>query len=236
MAGFQAYDKIKIIVVGDSGVGKTSLVHLMCHNEPNSNPGYTIGCSVEVKLHDYKAGTPSEKTYFTELWDIGGSSSHQNSRSIFYNNVNGIILVHDLTNRKSHQNLRRWLGEVLNKNDAKDFNSGYDFDPEQFAGNQIPILLVGTKADLAQTLREKVISRSSSIAEECGADEMNLDCNDCKCLSPGSTNAVKLSRFFDKVTERRFYSHQVPPNQFGNVIKRTPCTYREKAGTYEDVS
>ncbi|VDI81723.1 Rab-like protein 3 [Mytilus galloprovincialis] len=213
MAGFQAYDKIKIIVVGDSGVGKTSLVHLMCHNEPNSNPGYTIGCSVEVKLHDYKAGTPSEKTYFTELWDIGGSSSHQNSRSIFYNNVNGIILVHDLTNRKSHQNLRKWLGEVLNKNDAKDFNNGYDFDPEQFAGNQIPILVVGTKADLAQTLREKVISRSSSIAEECGADEMNLDCNDCKCLSPGSTNSVKMSRFFDKVTERRFYSHQMSHTQ-----------------------
>ncbi|VDI81724.1 Rab-like protein 3 [Mytilus galloprovincialis] len=236
MAGFQAYDKIKIIVVGDSGVGKTSLVHLMCHNEPNSNPGYTIGCSVEVKLHDYKAGTPSEKTYFTELWDIGGSSSHQNSRSIFYNNVNGIILVHDLTNRKSHQNLRKWLGEVLNKNDAKDFNNGYDFDPEQFAGNQIPILVVGTKADLAQTLREKVISRSSSIAEECGADEMNLDCNDCKCLSPGSTNSVKMSRFFDKVTERRFYSHQMSHTQFGNVVKRTPCTYREKAGTYEDVS
>jgi Rab-like protein 3 len=38
----------------------------------------------------------------------------------------------------------------------------------------MPILVVGTKADLAKTLREKVISRSSSIAEECGADEMNL--------------------------------------------------------------
>jgi Rab-like protein 3 len=46
----------------------------------------------------------------------------------------------------------------------------YDYDPEQFAGNQMPILVVGTKADLAKTLREKVISRSSSIAEECGAD------------------------------------------------------------------
>jgi hypothetical protein len=34
----------------------------------------------------------------------------------------------------------------------------------------MPILVVGTKADLAKTLREKVISRSSSIAEECGAD------------------------------------------------------------------
>lgn len=53
----------------------------------------------------------------------------------------------------------------------------YDYDPEQFAGNQLPILVVGTKTDLAHILREKVISRSSTIAEECGADEMNLVIN-----------------------------------------------------------
>jgi len=46
-----------------------------------------------LQLHDYKAGTPSEKTYFTELWDIGGSSSHENSRSIFYNNLNGKFVL-----------------------------------------------------------------------------------------------------------------------------------------------
>jgi Rab-like protein 3 len=39
---------------------------------------------------------------------------------------NDFILVHDLTNRKSHQNLHRWLAEVLNRNDAKDSNNGYD--------------------------------------------------------------------------------------------------------------
>ncbi|XP_021349721.1 rab-like protein 3 [Mizuhopecten yessoensis] len=117
-----AVDKIKIVVVGDSGVGKTSLVHLICHNETTSNPGWTIGCSVEVKLHEYKAGTPSQKTYFTELWDVVGSTSHENSRAIFYNPVHGIILVHDLTNRKSHHNLRKWLQEVLNRDNPKDNN------------------------------------------------------------------------------------------------------------------
>ncbi|KAK6187809.1 hypothetical protein SNE40_005750 [Patella caerulea] len=202
-----AIDKVKVLVVGDSGVGKTSFVHLACHSEPYSNPGATIGCSVEVKLHGYKAGLPGEKEYFVELWDIGGSSSHRNSRSIFYNLVNGIILVHDLSNRKSHQNLRKWLAEVLDKGNDK-VNNGYDYDPEQFAGNQIPILVIGTKADQAQSLNGNVLSKRSSVAEECGADEFNIDCTHMKYLTPGSTNSVKLARFFDKVIERRYSANQ----------------------------
>ncbi|XP_041353516.1 rab-like protein 3 [Gigantopelta aegis] len=203
-----AFDKVKIVVVGDSGVGKTSLVHLVCHNEPSNIPSATIGCSVEVKLHEYHAALPSEKTYFLELWDIGGSSSHRSSRSIFYNSVNGIILVHDLTNRKSQQNLRKWLAEVLDK-DTIEVANGYDqFDSELFAGNQTPILLIGTKADLAQSLREVNKSRASSLAEECRAEEVSLDCMQVKYLAPGSTNAVKLTKFFDKVIERRYGGSQ----------------------------
>lgn len=42
--------KVKVLVLGDSGVGKSSLTHLLCHREANKNPGYTIGCSVEIKV------------------------------------------------------------------------------------------------------------------------------------------------------------------------------------------
>ncbi|XP_035223706.1 rab-like protein 3 [Stegodyphus dumicola] len=117
-------EKVKILVVGDSGVGKSSLVHLICHFEAITNPSWTIGCSVEVKLHEYKEGTPFQKTYFVELWDVGGSSSHRNSRAVFYNSFHGIILVHDLTNRKSKQNLRKWLAEVLWKDTSPKKNNG----------------------------------------------------------------------------------------------------------------
>lgn len=49
-----------------------------------------------------------------------------------------------------------------------------DYDQELFAGIQIPIMVVGCKADQAQNLREKSPSGRSSVAEECGADEFNL--------------------------------------------------------------
>ena len=48
------------------------------------------------------------------------------------------------------------------------------YDPEQFAGSHIPMLVIGTKLDLAEAVRDSNLNRPSSIAEDCGADEINL--------------------------------------------------------------
>lgn len=49
-----------------------------------------------LQVHDYKEGTPEEKTYYIELWDVGGSvgsaSSVKSTRAVFYNSVNGKLL------------------------------------------------------------------------------------------------------------------------------------------------
>ena len=50
----------------------------------------------------------------------------------------------------------------------------FSYDPEQFADTHTPILVIGTKVDLAQVVNNSVLKRSASIAEECGADELNL--------------------------------------------------------------
>jgi Rab-like protein 3 len=218
------FDRVRILVVGDAGVGKTSLVHLISQCEPILNPYWTIGCSVEVKLHDYKAGTPFEKTYFLELWDVGGWSSHQSSRSVFYNPVHGIILVHDLTNKKSQQNLRKWLSEVLNR-DAKDPADECDYDAEQFVGSSVPILVVGTKLDLVPPTTNGSAQRGFSIAEECGADEINLDCTHVRHLAAGTSNAVRLSRFFDKVIERKYPSRDTSAQNLQSDRRRPLSAY-----------
>ena len=59
-----ATDRARILVLGDSGVGKTSLVHLIAHGKPLSQISYTVGAAVEVKLHEYREGTASQKTYW----------------------------------------------------------------------------------------------------------------------------------------------------------------------------
>ena len=236
-----AVEKVRILVVGDSGVGKTSLVNLMCHDESISSPAWTIGCTVEVKLYDYKERNPGARTVFLEFWDVGGSANHRNTRSIFYSSVNGLILVHDLTNRKSTLNLRKWLAEVLNagkengtvKCNDNLFDLGFkestdDFDPEQFAGNQVPILIVGTKLDQGGTARASQCVRG--LAEEVGADIVSLDCRDAKQLKEGSPNNKKLKGFFDKVIERRFYARDILQGQFN------PSHGYQESGRYFDRS
>ncbi len=95
-------DKVRIIVIGDSGVGKTSLIHTLCHGEPIINPTWTIGCSVDVKLHEYREGTSSQKTFFVELWDVGGSSGHKNTRSVFYTPAHGKLVKNKLSSKLNY--------------------------------------------------------------------------------------------------------------------------------------
>uniref|UniRef100_A0A240SXD5 Uncharacterized protein n=1 Tax=Glossina palpalis gambiensis TaxID=67801 RepID=A0A240SXD5_9MUSC len=213
-------DKVRIILVGDSGVGKTCFTHLIAHNECLNRPGWTVGCNIEVKLHEYKEGTSQQKLYFIELFDIGGSLSHKNSRNVFYTAIHGIILVHDLTNRKSHGNLRDWLYEILSKDGKNTYKSSSvmggittesnGFDPEEFIGaTQIPILVVGTKLDLVDEKRHpKTVQKAGGIGktEQCGAEEIWLNCRDPRSIAAGTTDAVKLARFFDRVIEKKQHS------------------------------
>jgi Rab-like protein 3 len=225
-----ATDRIKVLVLGDSGVGKTSLVHLICHNQTVSNASWTIGTSIEIKLHEYQEGTPNQRSTFIELWDVGGSRSHFTARPILFHGFHGLILVHDLSNRKSQGNLRKWLSEVFFRRDFSSMtglNSGgikegimnglsafmgsppsfdeVDFDPEAFAEKSIPVLVVGTKLDQSQgSYNPDRRNRASSVASECNAEEILIDCMNIRSFAPASTNAVHLCRFFDKVIDKKY--------------------------------
>lgn len=195
---------------------------LLANNEPIRAPGWTVGCSVEVKLHEFKEGTPGQTTYFVELWDVGGSNNHRNTRHVFYKPCHGIILVHDLTNRKSEENLRKWLYEIVNRDSNSSLSSVQSFDeadPENFIGStQLPLLVIGTKLD--QVDDKKWGSRSSNIASQFDADEILLDCRQTRYIAAGTSNAVKLSRFYDKVIEKRYYSRSTAP--YGDRFSLSP--------------
>jgi Rab-like protein 3 len=58
-------DRVRILVLGDAGVGKTSLVHQLAFATPAAaSVTSTIGVTLEVRLHEYREGTPQKKTFW----------------------------------------------------------------------------------------------------------------------------------------------------------------------------
>jgi len=218
-------DRVRVVVVGDSGVGKSSLIHLLAHDRVISNPSWTIGAAVDLRIHEYKQGTPAERSFFIELWDVGGNKSHANTRGVFYSTgVHGVILCHDLSNKKSALNLNEWVREIVAATESpssgsrllhssstnhKQTTASTSSNPESTKASLIPFLIVGTKLGaFVSTTADSVLPRRrvrgcDDLQEELDAEEIFVDADDVAAFRLGSGNAVKLSRFFDRAVERR---------------------------------
>ncbi|KHN84026.1 Rab-like protein 3 [Toxocara canis] len=80
--GQSAVSSLKVVVLGSSGVGKSSFVNAVC-NRSDVFPSSTVGCAVSVIAHQYRAGSAEEETELIELWDIGGSTMHQSNKVVW---------------------------------------------------------------------------------------------------------------------------------------------------------
>lgn len=84
----------------------------------------------------------------------------------------------------------------------------------------MPVLVVGTKIDLLDE-KQKKTNRNQQFAASIGAEEISIDCRNPRSFHAGSTDAVKISRFLDKVIERKYYSRDnsafVDKRKFTNI-------------------
>lgn len=123
-SGTEEWPKVRILVLGDSGVGKTCLVERLVTGQVPSTPRWTLGCNVQVLVHTLvDQQTELERKIIVEFWDIGGHRNFSDSRHVFYHQINGVMLVHDYSNKKSFNNLKSWLLE-LEREDALKRQSG----------------------------------------------------------------------------------------------------------------
>ncbi|KAF8411576.1 hypothetical protein HHK36_004131 [Tetracentron sinense] len=144
--------QIRVLVVGDSGVGKTSLVHLIIKGSSIARPPQTVGCTVGVKhiTHGSSGSSSnsikgdSERGFFVELWDVSGHERYKDCRSLFYSQINGVIFVHDLSQRKTKTSLQKWAAEVAATGTfSAPLGSGGP------GGLPVPYIVVGNKVDIA---------------------------------------------------------------------------------------
>lgn len=119
---------VKVILIGDGGTGKTSLVNQFVHRKFSSIYKTTIG--VDITPYEATLKESGENVRFV-LWDMSGQTHFEKFRSRFYTGSSGALVVYDLTNAMSYRNIVQWIKECHNS-----------------CNKAIPITLVGNKADL----------------------------------------------------------------------------------------
>ena len=117
----------KVVIIGDSNVGKTNILSRYNRNEFTVNSKSTIGVEFMNKYVDF-----DNNVIKLQLWDTAGQERYRAITSAYYRGAHGIIMVYDITLYKSYENIKKiWIPQIK---DNLAFN--------------IPIILVGNKNDL----------------------------------------------------------------------------------------
>ena len=137
----------RVVMIGDSSVGKTSLVYQLCKNEHNTNPRPTVATTFYTL-----EGDPNKGEMSVQIWDTAGAERYRALNSVYYHNAMGGILVFDLTSRASFQSLDSWLDDFKN-----------------LAQPNALLVIVGNKLDIYNDAEERVkIDEAEKWAKEHG--------------------------------------------------------------------
>lgn len=117
----------KVVLLGKTSVGKTSFVTRLTRNKFNNYAVSTIGASF-FAFHPQKYN----KEIKLDIWDTSGQERYRSLGPMYYRHARIILLLYDVTDRDSFDNVDIWLKEVI-----------------KYTDNQPYIVLIGTKTDLA---------------------------------------------------------------------------------------
>lgn len=139
----ELYDFVgKLVVIGESAVGKTNILSRYCKNEFNKEIRMTIGVEFFTKIV-----TIQSKIIKFQIWDTAGQERYKSITNSFFNSTTAAIVVFDLTNYQSFEKVDFWINEV-----------------KQHTKDDLIIMLIGNKSDLKNRLvSSKEIQRKAEL-------------------------------------------------------------------------
>ncbi|RWR90327.1 ras-related protein RABA2a [Cinnamomum micranthum f. kanehirae] len=142
----EEYDYLfKVVLIGDSGVGKSNLLSRFTRNEFCLESKSTIGVEFATRTLQVEG-----KTIKAQIWDTAGQERYRAITSAYYRGALGALLVYDVTKPTTFENVSRWLKEL-----------------RDHADSNIVIMLIGNKTDLKH-LRAVATEDAQSYAEKEG--------------------------------------------------------------------
>lgn len=121
---------LKIVLLGEGNVGKTSLVYRYIENRFSQDFKSTLGVNLlkkKVALEDEFAG----KSASVQIWDLGGQSAYRKLRKLYLEGSQGALVVFDVTSKQSFDALEDWIQSLI-----------------EIRGNDVPMIIIGNKIDL----------------------------------------------------------------------------------------
>eukprot|EP01120_Amphizonella_sp_Union-15-10_P005984 TRINITY_DN1850_c0_g2_i1.p1 TRINITY_DN1850_c0_g2~~TRINITY_DN1850_c0_g2_i1.p1 ORF type:complete len:188 (+),score=41.44 TRINITY_DN1850_c0_g2_i1:38-601(+) len=130
------YDKLlKVLIIGDSSVGKSSL--LVQYTEGNFTDTFISTIGVDFKIQTLNMNGQRVRL---QIWDTAGQEKFRTITSSYYRGTHGVIVVFDLSNQETFDHVQNWMAEI-----------------DKSCGTKVKKLLVGNKSDLEKTVSEEQI-------------------------------------------------------------------------------
>jgi len=161
MAESSSYDYLfKVVLIGDSGVGKSNLLSRFTRNEFNVDSKSTIGVEFATRSINVDG-----KILKAQIWDTAGQERYRAITSAYYRGAVGAFLVYDISKQATYANVNRWLKELRDHVDSN-----------------IVITLVGNKSDLKHLravstaeAQQYSVDNNLSFIETSALDASNVD-------------------------------------------------------------
>lgn len=160
MAGKAADLHIKLMLIGDSGVGKTSMMVRFADRTFDTNNTPTIG--IDYKIRHYELDGRRVKL---QIMDTAGQERFRSIAQAHYRNADGVIVVYDTTSQESFDHVKEWVGHV-----KKNIEDG-----------QVAFSLVGNKSDLKDK-RKVAQAKGKALGEEIGMPFFENTCTQEKTV------------------------------------------------------
>ena len=127
MAEIEEYEMmVKVILIGDSGVGKTNIMSKFLKNQFMEESKATIGVEFGSKLFNHEGHKIK-----AQIWDTAGQEKYKAITGAYYKGSKGALVVYDITQKKTFENIEKWVNDLKAAGDPK-----------------ITIILIGNKNDL----------------------------------------------------------------------------------------
>ncbi|KAL8129902.1 hypothetical protein V2J09_019057 [Rumex salicifolius] len=137
---------IKLLLIGDSGVGKSCLLLRFSDGSFTTSFITTIGIDFKIRTIELDG-----KRIKLQIWDTAGQERFRTITTAYYRGAMGILLVYDVTDESSFNNIRNWIRNI-----------------EQHASDNVNKILVGNKADMDESKRAVPTSKGQALADEYG--------------------------------------------------------------------